>query len=435
MTETLEGKILDRRFFLERDLGAGSFGAVYQAQQRIFDIPLRIIGLKLFHGKVVTEQNAPEVLKDAIMLMGLQQESSYREVAPYLVTAIDAGFTHEEPRRAYLVMDYVDGYPTGTGGTIRTLQGLIRAFKPVPVELALHWIKQILKPLAWMHTLSYPVLHCDLKPDNILADGKNRLKVCDFGLAQLVINNIGTSNLAGALSYQAPETLARQIPTTASDVYQLGLILYEILAGENPFTKLGLDALAAERNEEYRQIQFLARKQGLPDLIEYDTLEQRLKDHPVLIDIVEKCLAFEGSKRYYNAADLLQEIELYKHGVSPLDRSLEELIKEVKALLKQKRFTEARSCCEQAKERFPTSGQAYRWLGEIYLAEAKLERGDRKIEKLKEAIKICKEGSKVDANECELYKVIANAYDFLNPTVAISWQQKAVKCKNSRRIK
>ena len=59
MTETLEGKILDRRFFLERHLGAGSFGAVYQAQQRIFDIPLRIIGLKLFHGKVVTEQNAP----------------------------------------------------------------------------------------------------------------------------------------------------------------------------------------------------------------------------------------------------------------------------------------------------------------------------------------------------------------------------------------
>ena len=422
MEEPIEDTIFDKRFLIQERLGAGSFGAVYKAEQRIFNYPLRTIGLKLFHGKLVTEQNAPEILKDAIMLMGLQQKPDYNDVAPYLVRAIDAGFTYEEPKRAYLVMEYVEGYPTSTGGTIKTLQGLIKAFKPVPVELALTWMKKILKVLAWMHTLSPPILHCDLKPDNILANGKNGLKVCDFGLAQLVINNIGISNMVGALCYQAPETLAGLSPTPASDVYALGLLFYEILSGENPFTKVGLQAKAEENNEEYRQLQFLTRKEGLPDLIEYDTLEQRLIDHPVPIEIIKKCLEFDASKRYQNAAYLLKDIE-----------GIDDWKKKVQALIQQKKYPEAKSICEQAKDELPSSGKPYRWLGEIYLAEAKLERGNIRQEKVRESIRICREGLRIDSNECSLYDVIAKAYDFLNPDVAIVWQKQATKCKLSQK--
>lgn len=413
--EELEGKLLDGRFFVQKQLGAGNFGAVYLAEQRVFDARLRSVALKLFRGEAVTPENVAEKLNDFVILVQLQQESSYAHVSRYLVTVYDAGFLHDRPGQAFVTMEYVEGYETSHGGSIRTLQGMIRAFKPVPVDLALRWMIQILKPLAWMHSLPHPVLHCDLKPDNILVCGKDTLKVADFGLAQLAFGIMGASNAGGALICQAPETLAGQYPTPAADVYSLGLILYEMLAGENPLTRVGLEALAAERHEKFRQLQIQARHDGLPSLMDYEHPE--LEGHPLLLEIIKRCLQFKASERYDNAVLLLRAVQDYAAGqkteVLPIFEeqkkpeeptpvlSLDRLLAEVEVLLRRGRTEEARVRCEQARTRFPQSGKPYRWLAEIHLTQGQW----------KEALQVCAEGRKIDPNESELFEAIANAYD------------------------
>lgn len=436
--EQLEGQTLDGRFFIQRRLGAGNFGAVYLAEQRVFDVRLRPVALKLFRGEMVTQENAAEVLNDAIVLMQLQQEPVHAEAARHLVAVFDAGFLHERPGQAFILMEYVDGYHTPAGGTIRTLQGMIRAFRPVPVDLALQWMLQILKPLAWMHTLPRPVLHCDLKPDNILVYGKDTLKVADFGLAQLAFGIFGSSGAGGALTYVAPETLAGMYPTAAADVYSLGLILYEILAGENPLGKVGLEALAANANERFRELQLKARAEGLAPLTDYEhpdrPLGERLADHPLLLEIVDRCLRFKASQRYDNAAALLRAIEECAAGRGvvilpseeekeeeiPVTPSLVRLLVEAQVLLRQGRKVEARARCEQARRQFPQSGKPYRWLAGILLTENKWQ----------EALQVCAEGRGVDPDEPELCDTAANAYDMGGlPHVATQMRKTAMRLR------
>ena len=420
-TERLEGKLLDGRFLVQRRVGAGSFGSVYLADERVFNVRLRRVALKLLRREMVTPDNAAELLNDAIRLIDLQQERAYAEVAPHLVRVFGAGFLHERPDQAFVVMEYAEGYRAMAGSTIRTLHGLIRAFRPVPVDLALRWIIQILRPLAWMHTLPRPVLHCDLKPDNILACGKDNLKVADFGLAQLALGIVGTGGPAGALTCQAPETLAGTYPTPAADVYSLGLILYEMLVGSNPLADVGLEALAAKRHDEFRELQIQAREQwdGLPPFGEE---HPELDDDPLLLEIVDRCLQFRASRRYDNADSLLQAVERYAEGkgivvlsqgkklqeqkrVSP---NLDRLLAETQALLRRERIDEARLRCEEARKRFPKSAKPYRWIAKICLI-----RGE-----WREALKVCAEGRALEPDDPELLYALADAYDMAGQTGA-----------------
>jgi len=413
------GQLLDGRFFLQRPLGEGNFAEVWLAEQRVFDLLLRPVALKLFRGDQVTYDNAAEKLNDFVMLIQLQQEQSHPAVASHLVSVFDAGLLRKPDGRAFVAMEYVEGYPTVTGGSIRTLQGLIRAFRPVPVDLALRWMIQILHPLAWMHSLPRPVIHCDLKPDNILACGKDTLKVADFGLAQLAIGLLGTSTDAGALTCQAPETLAGLYPTPAADVYSLGLILYEMLAGKNPLAEVGMEASAQRQHEKYREQQVQARLDGLPPLPDCEHPDrpagERLRDHPLLVEIVDRCLRFKASARYDNAGALLRAIEDYAEGREvvvlppeqdgpderPDELTLERLLAESEVLLRKGRHDEARERCERARQRFPNSAKPYRGLADIHLDQGQWQ----------QSLAVCAEGRQVDPDEPELFEAIARAYD------------------------
>jgi len=409
----MEGEVLDHRFLVRRRLGAGNFGSVHLAEQRVFDLALRPVALKLLHGEMVTETNAAEVLNDAVRLIQLQQEPEHSVVSRYLVTVYDAGFLRDRQGQAFVAMEYVEGYRTPSGGTIRTLEGLIRAYRPVPVALALGWMIQILRPLAWMHALPRAVLHCDLKPDNILVSGRDTLKVADFGLAQLAFGLVGSSNAGGALTCQAPETLAGIYPTTAADVYSLGLILYEMLAGCNPLAEAGLEALAAGRPDEYRQLQIQARLEGLPPLAAAPHPE--LVHEPLLLEIVDRCLRFKASERYDSAAGLLQALERYARDgeavvipgqaesepEAPAAPSLERLLGEAQSLLRLGRPEEARARWAEARSRFPGSGRP-----QAALARLLLSAGD-----WQEALRTCAEGLSSDGREPELFEVMAEARD------------------------
>ncbi len=387
------GTVLDGRYFIRKLLGSGNFGAVFLAEQRIFGLPQRQVALKLFHRQMVTAENAASMLNDAVMLMRLQGEPTHAGMAPHLVSVLDAGFLREDATQAYVAMEYVPGYPTPGGSAIPTLQGLIRAYRPVPVALGLRWMAEILKPLAWMHTLDPPVLHCDLKPDNILADGRDRLKIADFGLAQLAIGAIGTALGAGAITCQAPETLTQTAPTTAADVYSIGLLFHEIFAGRNPLADVGVNALAVGWHAGHIRKQIQARYNGLPDLSAADHPE--LRDHPLLCDIAARCLRFKASDRYDNAALVLRELEVY--GEVTLDR----LLAEADSLTRADRVDDAIARCAEARHRYPQSPRPFRKLAEIHKEQ-------RDWENVKD---VCGEGLKAFTGDAELMWLAADAYD------------------------
>lgn len=371
------GTVLDGRFVIRRRLGTGNFGSVYLADQQVFDLTLRKVALKLFHRELVTIANAREQLNDAAVLMRLQEEEHHPEAARHLITVLDAGFLRDGAPQAFVAMEYVAGYRLPGGGKARTLHDMIRAYQPVPVELALRWMTQILRALAWMHTLDPPVLHCDLKADNILPDGPDTLKVADFGLAQLAFGSVGLQGGAGALTCQSPETLAGLEPTPASDVYSLGLLMHDIFAGRHPLADIGLTETADGDRDGYLRRQIEARRAGLPPLVEVEPPE--LADHPILSEIVGRCLRFHAYERYADAAMLLRDIEGYVSGgevsVSrPIGRSpdgatdLERRLAEAEAFQRQDRPAEARDRAEDALARYPDAVAAHTCLGRIHLA-------------------------------------------------------------------
>jgi serine/threonine protein kinase len=405
---------------LRRCLGAGSFGIVYLADQMALEVPLRQVALKLFLQGLVTRENARQHLNDAMVLMRLQSEPGHREAGRHLVTVLDAGLLGEERggerrEQAYVAMEYVPGCPLPGGGTAWTLEDLIRAYRPVPVELALRWMTQVLRAVAWMHTLDTPVLHCDIKPDNVLADGPGHLKVADFGLAQLALGGIGLHGGAGALGCQAPETLAGVEPTPASDVYSLGLLLHEILAGRSPLAQAGREEAALGDMDGQVRAQIEARWAGIPPLTA--AANRDLTDHPLVAEIVSRCLRFRAPERYANAALLLRDIEAYAAGshelsVAPPARDdlgdapeLARLIAEAEALARQGRRARALARAEEALAEYAGSVAAHACLARLCLTPQDWKR----------AVSLCGAARALDgisrADGAMLLELSARAYD------------------------
>lgn len=423
------GTVLGDRFVIRRRLGAGGFGTVYLADQKVFDLTLRQVALKLFHQDLVNESNAREQLNEAAVLMRFQEEAGHQLVRSHLTTVLDAGFLPgpDQPgnagkpeKHAFVAMEYVPGYRLPSGQTARTLQDMIKAFRPVPVDMALTWMTQILRAVAWMHRLQPPVLHCDLKPDNILPDGPNTLKVADFGLSQLAFGAIGLRGGAGALSCQAPETLEGVEPTPASDVYSLGLLMHEILAGESPLARVGLAEIANGDQDGHRHRQFEAREAGIAPLAE--AVNPDLARHPLLTEIVGKCLRFHAPERYASAVTLLRDIEAYTAGqgrptVSPRPLTdpaadsaadggrLERLIAEAEALDRAGKTAAALDRAEAALAQFPRAVAAHACLARLHVSAARWE----------EAVRLCGIGGKLAGisgpEKALLYELSADAYD------------------------
>ncbi|GAA1298318.1 serine/threonine-protein kinase [Saccharothrix xinjiangensis] len=438
MEDLAPGTVLDGRFVVRRRLGAGGFGTVYLADQRVFDVTLRQVALKLFHRGLVTEANAREQLNDAVVLMRLQEEEDHPEASRHLITVLDAGFLREPEPRAFVAMEHAAGYRLAGGGTARTLRDLVDAFRPVPVELALRWITQVLRAVAWMHALDPPVLHCDLKADNVLPDGPDALKVADFGLAQLAFGAVGLWGGAGALTCQSPETLAGVEPTPASDVYSLGLLLHEVLAGRHPFHEVDLAATAAGDDEAGRRRRHVeARRTGPARLTEADNPD--LVDHPLLGEVIAKCLRFRATERYGNAAVLLDEIGAYTSGgeltvslpgvrVPEGATELRRLLAEAEAFRRRGRPAEARERAGAALARFPGEAAPHASLARLSLTPADWPA----------ALRLCAAGLALPdlspADAAELLDLSAEAYETGGqPSLAARMRERAAAARKGRR--
>jgi serine/threonine protein kinase len=313
MAKLPNGTIIDERFEILEFLGAGSFGEVYRATQLIFGHHFREVALKLFASNKVNAGNVDDVFADAITLIGLQEEGASGEVARHLVQIYDMGVVRQPEPRAFISMKLVRGG--------KTLENPIRSFSPhgMPVNLSLRYLRQLLVPLAWMHSLDSPIVHSDLKPDNILLTEQSEVVLTDFGLA----TRMPVGALGGAISYMAPEKLLGVEAGPASDVYAVGLIWYEMLTGRHLFEEAGLAETAAGDEDGFRRAHQAARKLPmrppiptdepgrLSRLIPAGELNQEFRDHPQLEAMLAGCLAYEQSKRYANCSVMLAQVEKY----------------------------------------------------------------------------------------------------------------------------
>jgi serine/threonine-protein kinase len=213
------GTLLAGRYRIVGRLGRGGMGEVYRADD------LRL-------GQSVALKFLPEaVARDAVWLRRLHDEVRIaREVAhPSVCRVYDIGDVDGEH---YITMEFVDG---------EDLSSLLRRIGRLPRDKATQMARQLCAGLAAAHDKG--VLHRDLKPANIMLDGRGHVRITDFGIAALAEQSEGKPARAGTPAYMAPEQLAGGEVTRRSDIYALGLVLYEIFTGREAFEAQSVDQL------------------------------------------------------------------------------------------------------------------------------------------------------------------------------------------------
>ncbi len=216
----LTGEELDGRYRVKRVLGRGGMGVVYIAEQTMIG---RLVGLKVLRRDMV---------QDTASIKRFQTEAKAiaRLRNPHTITLYDFGVTSDG--LLYYTMELLDGSP---------LSDVLRDDGPMPVDRAAEIIFQTLESLEEAH--DQEILHRDLKPDNLYVSrhkGKDHVTVLDFGIAKLVGDQsmetiTRTGMICGTPQYLAPEQALGNPAVPASDLYSLGIVFYEMLAGMPPF--------------------------------------------------------------------------------------------------------------------------------------------------------------------------------------------------------
>jgi hypothetical protein len=224
LTDALPGTVLDDKYRIEEKIGSGSFGTVYRATHMQLDTPVAVKVLRPYQGQ------------DEIgVLERLRQEgvSVWRLRHPNIVAVLDFSVAHDAV--AYLVMELLVGH---------SLADELRAQEPVPVGRVAEVMAPVCLALAEAHAQG--IIHRDIKPSNIfLHQGTSGevVKLIDFGIAKMLDDELApgsdrrtaTGLLLGTPAYFAPERLSGEPYGGAVDVYAVGVILYEMLAGTLPF--------------------------------------------------------------------------------------------------------------------------------------------------------------------------------------------------------
>src|SRR5271165_4902767 len=221
----LPGRLLAGRYRIIALLGRGGMGEVYRADDLTLGQPVAL--------KFLPE----EASKDETMLERFRNEVrlSRRVSHPNVCRVYDVG---EVDGHTFFTMEYVDG---------EDLASLLRRIGRLPADKALEIARQLCAGLAAAHAKG--VLHRDLKPANIMLDGRGQVVVTDFGLAGLVDQIPGSDVRSGTPAYMAPEQLEGKEVNAKSDIYSLGLVLYEIFTGRRAFSVESLPDLVRVRSE------------------------------------------------------------------------------------------------------------------------------------------------------------------------------------------
>jgi len=219
------GQLLAERYRIVALIGRGGMGEVYRADDLKLEQPVAL--------KFLPENLAghPERLSRFRGEVRIARQVSHRNVC----RVYDIG---EVAGQHYLSMEYVDG---------EDLASLLKRIGRIPLDKGVEIARQLCAGLAAAHDKG--IIHRDLKPANIMIDGEGKVRVMDFGLAALVADSDDTKVFAGTPAYMAPEQLAGGEATAKSDIYALGLILYELFTGHKAHTGGTIAEISQQRAE------------------------------------------------------------------------------------------------------------------------------------------------------------------------------------------
>lgn len=211
--DRLVGTVLDGRYRIESRIARGGMAKVYLAEDTRLE---RQVAIKIMHDHLTDDGDyASKFIREA--------RHTARLAHPNIMSVFDQGHVDDT---LYLVMEYLPGM---------TLRDLLNDFGTLTVEQSLDIANAVLQALSVAHREG--ILHRDVKPENVILVNDGRIKIGDFGLARPVNNATDTGkSLLGTVAYIAPELLTRTQADNRSDLYSVGIMLYEMLAGVQPFT-------------------------------------------------------------------------------------------------------------------------------------------------------------------------------------------------------
>lgn len=268
----LVGKTLDQRYTILERIGGGGMADVYRAQDTLLDRPVAV--------KVLRAQFTGD--DQFVRRFRQEAQAAARVSHPHIVNIYDVG---KDEDVYYIVMEYIQG---------ETLKEYIERKNVLAMDEAVSIALQICEALDHAHQNN--LIHCDIKPHNILLGKGGRIKVTDFGIARAVTSATmtQTGTIIGSVHYISPEQAKGGVASVHSDIYSLGIVLYEMLTGQVPFSGESPISIALKHLQE----EIVPPMQLNPDI------------PPMVEAIVLKSVAKDPEKRYQTITSMMHDLEV-----------------------------------------------------------------------------------------------------------------------------
>ncbi len=268
------GSVLAGRYEIQQMLGLGGMGAVYKAWDRLLE---RIVAIKIIRPDLADD---PELLQRFKQEVILARDVTHKNV----VRLFDITETEE---LKFITMEYIDGKDLRTVATERG---------PMPARDAAELMGQVVSALEAAHAEG--VVHRDLKPGNIMVQPNGRVVVMDFGLARSLNSDGGTKTgiLMGTIDYMSPEQARGEHVDARSDIFTVGLILYELVTGVLPYKSDSVVAGLVRRTQEKAK----------------PAAEVDARVPVALSKVISKCMALDPAERYQSAQELLAALDEFR---------------------------------------------------------------------------------------------------------------------------
>ncbi|MCC7367946.1 MAG: protein kinase [Chloroflexi bacterium] len=270
--DSLVGRTLNGVYRLVDLIGTGGFADVYLARDLRTNVT---VAVKILHAHVAREAGL-------VQRFATEADVARRLQGPNVARALDSG--QEAGIPPYLVMEYVQGLP---------LSEIIRRRGQMPVQEAVRLIDQALAALSEAHGLG--IVHRDIKPANLMVDANGVVKVMDFGIARVLeqSGNTTVGHVLGTPAYMAPEQVAGQSVDFRTDLYAVGVVLYELLAGRSPFSGTSDPMVAMARVMNEAPTPVLSVRNDVP---------------PGVAAVVDRALAKAPDWRFQSANEMRQAL-------------------------------------------------------------------------------------------------------------------------------
>ncbi|MCR3956104.1 MAG: Stk1 family PASTA domain-containing Ser/Thr kinase [Gudongella sp.] len=285
------GKMLGNRYEIIEQIGSGGMAFVYKAKCHLLD---RFVAIKVLKEEFTEDE-------DFIRKFRRESQAAASLSHPNILNIYDVGSEEQNDKKIhYIVMEYIKG---------KTLKEVIVDNDKLKVDQSLYYASQIAEALSNAH--KNHIIHRDIKPHNIMVTEDNRVKVTDFGIARAVTSSTitTTSSVLGSVHYFSPEQARGGYTDEKSDIYSLGIVMYEMMTGKVPFNGDTPIGVALKHVQE----------EIVPPADASEDIPKEVND------IIMKCVMKRQSDRYQNVDELLRDLRAYiDTRTIPENKSMEE---------------------------------------------------------------------------------------------------------------